>query len=372
MIANSLFGPTDNLPDRTVTITRPDDWHVHLRDGEMLEAVLPYTAAQFARAIVMPNLSPPVVAIDAARSYRDRIIAARPAGSDFEPLMTCYLTDDTRPEDIETGYRQGVWTACKLYPAGATTNSSHGVTDISGIAPVLERMERIGMPLLLHGEVTDPEVDVFDREAVFIDTNLAPLLKRHPALKMVLEHITTTEGIAVVREHAGRLAATITPHHLILNRSSLFKGGLRPHYYCLPVAKREHHRLALRKAATSGEACFFLGTDSAPHQRSAKESECCSAGIFSGATALQTYAQVFDEENALDKLEAFASLNGPRFYGLPVNTGTITLRRSASSEQPVVTVGQDEIVNFRGGEILSWSLGETTTDVATTSSGVNP
>jgi len=367
MIANSLFGPTETLPDRTIKITRPDDWHVHLRDGEMLQAVLPYTAAQFARAIVMPNLSPPIVTVDAARSYRDRIIAARPAGSDFQPLMTCYLTDDTRPEDIEEGYRQGVWTACKLYPAGATTNSSHGVTNIPGLAPVLELVERIDMPLLLHGEVTDPAVDVFDREAVFIDKTLVPLMALHPGLKIVLEHVTTTEGVAVVREHAGRLAATITPHHLILNRSSLFSGGLRPNYYCLPVAKREHHRLALRKAATSGEACFFLGTDSAPHQRSAKEAECCSAGIFSGATALQTYAQVFDEESALDKFEAFAALNGPRFYGLPVNSGTITLHRSASTEGPAVTVGNGEVVNFRGGEILPWSIGETVIDDAAAS-----
>lgn len=356
MTSESIFGPVQASTDRTITIRRPDDWHLHLRDGDMMQAVLPFATAQFARAIVMPNLVPPVTTVEAARLYRERILAARPKNSDFQPLMTCYLTDETLPDMVEKGFREGVWVACKLYPAGATTNSSHGVTDLAGIAPVLERMERIGMPVLVHGEVTDPEVDIFDREKVFIENRLAALLKNHPGLKVVLEHVTTEEGVAVVRANAPRMAATVTPHHLVLNRTSLFQGGLRPHYYCLPVAKREHHRQAVRHAATSGEACFFLGTDSAPHLREAKQAECCSAGIFCGATALQTYAQVFEEEGALEALEAFASLNGPRFYGLPLNEGTITLRRAEMALDPSVRVGASEVVMFRGGERLAWSI----------------
>jgi dihydroorotase len=356
MTSDTIFGPVEESSARSVTIRRPDDWHLHLRDGDMMRAVLPFTTAQFARAIVMPNLVPPVTAVEAARAYRDRILAARPENSDFQPLMTCYLTDETRSDEVENGFREGVWAACKLYPAGATTNSSHGVTDFARIAPVLERMERIGMPVLVHGEVTDPEVDIFDRERVFIEKRLGTLLKSHPGLKIVLEHVTTEEGVAVVRENATRMAATITPHHLIINRTSLFQGGLRPHYYCLPVAKREHHRQAVRRAAASGEPCFFLGTDSAPHLREAKQAECCSAGIFCGATALQTYAQVFEEEGALDALEAFASLNGPRFYGLPLNEGTITLRRTEAALDRSVRVGESEVVMFRGGERLAWSI----------------
>lgn len=356
MMSDSIFGPVPPLAVQTITIRRPDDWHLHLRDGDMMKAVLPFTTAQFARAIVMPNLVPPITAVAAARAYRDRILAARPENSDFQPLMTCYLTDETRPDEVEAGFREGVWVACKLYPAGATTNSSQGVTDFARIAPVLERMERIGMPVLVHGEVTDPEVDIFDREKVFIEKRLGTLLKNHPGLKIVLEHATTEEGVAVVRANPSRMAATITPHHLVLNRTSLFQGGLRPHYYCLPVAKREQHRQAVRRAATSGETCFFLGTDSAPHLREAKQAECCSAGIFCGATALQTYAQVFEEEGALEKLEAFASLNGPRFYGLPLNEGTITLRRSEVALAPSVRVGASDVVMFRGGERLAWSI----------------
>jgi len=347
---------------RTLTIRRPDDFHMHLRDGAMLKAVLPFTAAQFARGIIMPNLVPPVTTVEAAAAYRERIMAARPAGSDFDPLMTCYLTDTTSPDDIERGHGvgdgDGVWVAAKLYPAGATTNAHYGVTDIAGLARVFERMERIGMPVLIHGEATDPAVDIFDREAVFMEQSLVPLLWRHQGLKVVVEHVTTAETLDLVRAHAPRVAGTITPHHLVLNRTALFQGGLRPHLYCLPVAKRERHRLALRAAATSGATCFFIGTDTAPHPRSAKEAACCSAGIFGGATALQTYVQVFDEENALDRFEAFASLNGARFYGLKPNAGTVVLKREPSQASATVAVGSDEVVVFRGGENLAWSIAE--------------
>ncbi|MGB5901290.1 MAG: dihydroorotase [Xanthobacteraceae bacterium] len=340
----------------SITIRRPDDWHVHLRDGTMLNAVLPFTAAQFARGIIMPNLVPPVTTVEAASAYRDRILAARPEGSDFQPLMTCYLTDMTSPDEIERGHAEGVWVAAKLYPAGATTNAHHGVTNIPALAPVLERMEKIGMPVLIHGESTDPEIDIFDREAAFMEHSLLPLLARHPGLKVVIEHATTAETLDIVRAHATRAAATITPHHLVINRTSIFQGGLQPHLYCLPVAKRERHRLALRKAATSGESCFFIGTDTAPHLRTRKEAECCSAGIFGGATALQTYVQVFDEENALDRFETFASLNGARFYGMAPNSGTITLERRESRVMAAVGVDDSEVVVFRGGVTLPWSL----------------
>lgn len=343
-------------PVASITIRRPDDWHVHLRDGAMLKAVLPFTAAQFARGIIMPNLVPPVTTVEAASAYRDRILAARPLGSDFQPLMTCYLTDMTSPDEIERGHADGVWVAAKLYPAGATTNAHHGVTNIPALAPVLERMEKIGMPVLIHGESTDPDVDIFDREAVFMERSLLPLLKRHPGLKVVIEHATTAETLDIVRAHAARAAATITPHHLVINRTSIFQGGLQPHLYCLPVAKRERHRLALRKAATSGEGCFFIGTDTAPHLRTRKEAECCSAGIFGGATALQTYVQVFDEENALDRFETFASLNGARFYGMAPNSGTITLERRESRVMAAVGVDDSEVVVFRGGVTLPWSI----------------
>lgn len=356
--AGSTGGPSSGAPPVQVTIRRPDDWHVHLRDGAMMRSVLPFTAAQFARGIVMPNLVPPVTDAAMAASYRERILAARPAGSDFEPLMTCYLTDATSADDIERGYRDGVWVAAKLYPAGATTNSHGGVTSIAGLAPVLERMERIGMKLLVHGESTDPAVDIFDREAVFMESELVPLLARHPGLKVVVEHATTAETLDIVRAHSARAAATITPHHLVINRTSIFQGGLRPHLYCLPVAKRERHRLALRKAATSGENCFFIGTDTAPHTRRSKERDCCSAGAFVGATALQCYVQVFDEENALEHFEAFASGNGARFYGLPQNEGTLTLQRRPGRAPNAVPVEDDDVVVFRGGEDLPWSVGE--------------
>ena len=338
------------MASQTLTIRRPDDWHVHLRDGEMLKTVAPYTARQFARAIVMPNLSSPITTAADASAYRDRIVEA--AGPGFTPLMTCYLTDSISADEVERGHANAVWVAAKLYPAGATTNSASGVTDIANIYPVLERMERIGMVLCVHGEVTDPDVDVFDREAVFIDRVLKGVIRDFPALKVVFEHITTAEAAAFVQESGENIAATVTPQHLIINRNAIFAGGLRPHAYCLPVAKREQHRLAVRKAATSGSAKFFLGTDSAPHSREAKESSCGCAGIFNAPYALESYVQVFEEEGALDKFEAFASLNGPRFYGLPVNEETITLEKT---EQTV----PDEIsglVPFHAGETLRWKF----------------
>ena len=336
----------------TLTIRRPDDWHVHLRDGEMLRTVAPFTARQFARAIVMPNLTPPVTSVSLAAAYRDRIIAA--AGPGFTPLMTCYLTDEADADEIARGFEQGVWVAAKLYPANATTNSASGVTDIANIYPALERMQRIGMTLCIHGEVTDPDVDVFDREAVFIDRVLARLARDFPELRIVLEHITTSEAAEFVQSSGPNIAATITPQHLIINRNALFAGGLRPHAYCLPVAKREHHRLAVRAAATSGSPKFFLGTDSAPHARHAKESGCGCAGIFNAPQALESYAEVFEDEGALDRLEAFASLNGPDFYKLPVNTETITLERS-DVQVPDEIAG---LVPFRAGQTLRWRLAD--------------
>ena len=333
-------------------IRAPDDWHLHLRDGAMLEAVLPASARQFARAIVMPNLDPPVTDTARAAAYRDRILAALPDGLAFQPLMTCYLTDHTDPDDLARGHEAGVFTAAKLYPAGATTNSAHGVTDVANLRPVLARMERIGMPLLVHGEVTDPDVDIFDREAVFLDRVLAPLRRDFPALKVVLEHVTTAEGVAFVEESGPGIAATITPHHLLINRNALFAGGLRPHAYCLPVAKREHHRLALRCAATSGSPRFFLGTDSAPHTISRKESACGCAGVWNAPFALEAYATVFEAEGALDRLEAFASEHGPRFYGLPLNEGTVTLRRSDF----IVPERIGEVALFGAGESFGWRI----------------
>ena len=332
----------------TITIRKPDDWHVHLRDGEMLIRVAPYTARQFARAIVMPNLDPPITTAEAARAYRKRILVATDPG--FTPLMTCYLTDSSNPDEIAQGFAEGVWVAAKLYPAGATTNSASGVTDIRNIYPVLARMEKIGMVLCVHGEVTDPDVDVFDREAVFIDRVLSRLVSDFPELKIVLEHITTSDAVDFVS--SGRVAATITPQHLIINRNAVFAGGLRPHAYCLPVAKREEHRLAVRKAAVSAKPNIFLGTDSAPHARHAKESACGCAGIFNAPYALESYATVFEEEDALDKLEAFASVNGARFYDLPVNEETVTL------EQWAVEVPEeiDGLVPFQAGETLRWRL----------------
>jgi dihydroorotase len=342
----------------TLSIRRPDDWHVHLRDGVMLEACAVHTARQFARGVIMPNLVPPVTKVAEAAAYRERIRRAVPAELAFEPLMTCYLTDGADPAELKRGKDEGVWVAAKLYPAHATTNSAHGVTSMDAIARGLEAMEKGGMPLLVHGEVTDPEVDIFDREAVFLDKVLAPLIKRHPGLKVVLEHITTLEGVQFVEAHPGRLGGTITPHHLSYNRNAIFKGGIRPHLYCLPIAKREEHRLALRKAATSGGGQFFLGTDTAPHTVDTKECACGCAGVFNAPVAMQVYAQVFAEEGALDRLEAFASLNGPRFYGLPPNEERITLqaRPMAAPEQVEVPGGGKSIVVFRPDTPVDWSF----------------
>ncbi len=342
-----------------LTIRRPDDWHVHLRDGAMLEAVAGHTARQFARAIIMPNLTPPVTSIDVAKAYRARIMAALGeaglgAGGGFTPLMTCYLTDGTDPAEIERGHAEGVFTACKLYPAHATTNSAHGVTDIRALTGVLETLQRIGMPLLIHGEVTDKSIDIFDREAVFVERVLTPLVRDYPGLKIVLEHITTAEAAAFVTEADHPIAATITPQHLLINRNALFDGGLRPHAYCLPVLKRETHRLAVRRAAVSGSPRFFLGTDSAPHVVGAKESGCGCAGIFNAPFALEAYARVFDEEGALDRFEGFASEHGARFYGLPLNEGSVTLVRETVEVPASIGAGATAVVPFLAGTNVGW------------------
>ena len=339
------------MTDR-LTIRRPDDWHVHLRDGAMLAHVAPCTARQFARAIVMPNLSPPVTTIAEGIAYRDRIRAAVPADLGFTPLIVAYLTDHIDPGELARGHEEGVFTAAKLYPAHATTGSAHGVTDVTRIMPVLERMQSIGMPLLVHGEVTDAEVDIFDREAVFIERTLAPLVKALPALKIVLEHITTAAAAQFVADAPGTIAATITPQHLHINRNAMLVGGIRPHAYCLPVAKREHHRLAVRAAATSGSPKFFLGTDSAPHAVHTKEAACGCAGIFNAPYALESYVQAFDEDGALAHFEGFASEHGPRFYGLPLNEGSITLERAPT----VVPDRIGDVVPFHAGETLAWRL----------------
>lgn len=345
-------------PD-TITIRQPDDWHVHLRDGAMLREVVPFTAHQFARAIVMPNLAPPVTTSQMAREYHGRIMAALPEGSSFQPLMTIYLTDQTDPEDVAAGFEDGSVTACKLYPANATTNSARGVTDIHAIGPVLARMEQIGMPLLVHGESTSPEIDVFDREAVFIEQVLTPTLRRYPALKLVFEHITTAEAVGFVDAAPANVAATITPHHLQLNRNAMFAGGIRPHAFCLPVIKREKHRLALRRAAVSGSAKYFLGTDSAPHLAHTKETACGCAGIFNAPCAMESYAAVFDEENALDRLEGFASLHGPLFYGLPVNESHVTLTRQETEMPDSMTLSGGEVVPYHGGARIGWRFSRT-------------
>jgi dihydroorotase len=344
-------------PDRLV-LRRPDDWHVHLRDGETLALVARHTAWPFARAIVMPNLVPPITTVAAASAYRERILAAVPPELGFTPLMTAYLTDEIDAEEIARGHGEGVFTACKLYPAGATTNSASGVTDIRRLDRVLERMQAIGMPLLVHGEVVDDDIDIFDREAVFIDRVLIPTLARFPELKVVFEHITTREAVDFVREAGDRVGATITAHHLEFNRNALLVGGIRPHHYCLPVAKREHHRRALREAATSGDPKFFLGTDTAPHAIEEKESACGCAGIFSAPVALESYARTFEEEDALDRLEAFASEHGPRFYGLPPNEGTVTLERRPWTVPETVEAGPLRIRPFHAGAELAWRLVE--------------
>jgi dihydroorotase len=341
-----------------ITLPRPDDWHLHLRDGAMLAGVLPETTRHFARAIVMPNLVPPVVTAADARAYRDRILAARPAGSDFQPLMTLYLTEDTDPADVAAAAAEGLVSAVKLYPAGATTNSHAGVRDLSRVMPVLERMAAIGLPLCVHGEVTDPAVDIFDREAVFIDTVLDPLRRRLPSLRVVMEHITTAEGAAYAAAGGPDLAATITTHHLVINRNHILSGGIRPHYYCLPVAKRETHRLALRAAATSGNPCYFLGTDSAPHTDALKEAACGCAGCFTATNTMPLLAQIFADDGALDRLEGFASRHGPAFYRLPVNAGTLTLeRRDVANTFPArIITGAGPVTVFDPGFPVFWHV----------------
>ena len=342
----------------SITIARPDDWHLHLRDGAMLRAVLPETTRHFARAIIMPNLVPPVVTGADAAAYRTRILAARPEGSDFTPLMTLYLTEDTDPDDLAAAHADGLIHAVKLYPAGATTNSASGVRDFDRVRPVLERMAEIGLPLCVHGEVTDPAVDIFDREAVFIDRVLDPIRRATPGLRVVMEHITTSQGVDYVRAHAQDLGATITTHHLVINRNHLLVGGIRPHYYCLPVAKREEHRLALRAAATSGDGRFFLGTDSAPHTDPNKESACGYAGCFTATNTLSILAHVFEEEDALPHLETFASRAGPGFYRLPVNSATITLtRQDAPINTPAKIISEEgEVTVFDPGFALHWAV----------------
>ena len=351
--------PQDLIHDpRQIIIRQPDDWHVHLRDGEILTSVMQFTARQFARAIVMPNLDPPIISRAMAKAYRDRIVAAIPKDLEFTPLMTCFLTDVSDGEEIAQGFFEGIFTACKLYPSGATTNSNRGVTNINNIYKILDKMQTVGMPLLIHGEVVDKDVDVFDREAVFIDRILKKLVKDFPALKIVLEHITTIESVEFVESSGDNIAATITPHHLTINRNAMFDGGIRPHYYCLPLVKREAHRLALRKAATSGSHKFFLGTDSAPHSVSSKESSCGCAGIFNAPCAMETYAQVFEEELRLETLESFSSVNGARFYDLPLNNKTITLRKVDTLIPEKIKIGNQDYTSFNSGEIVSWSIVE--------------
>jgi dihydroorotase len=339
-----------------ITLTRPDDWHLHLRDGAHMRAVLPHTAERFGRAIVMPNLRPPVTTTAAALAYRTRILEALPRDMSFEPLMTLYLTDVTAPGEIAKAKASGVVHAVKYYPAGATTNSDSGVTDLTRCFDVFEAMSRHGMPLLVHGEVTDPAVDIFDRERVFIETVLAPLAARFPALKIVVEHITTREAAQYVSEASPSVAATITAHHLLLNRNALFAGGVRPHHYCLPIIKRETHREALLAAAVSGSSKFFLGTDSAPHARDTKETPCGCAGIYTAHAAIELYAEVFEQAGALAKLESFASVYGPRFYGLPVNEGKITLEKAEVLVPEELVFGDERLVPFRAGEALRWRI----------------
>ena len=341
-----------------LTITRPDDWHLHVRDGELLKDIVPFTARQFARAIIMPNLSPPNISTTQALEYRQRILAALPADTRFSPLMTLYLTDNTPAEEISLARESGLIHAVKLYPAGATTNSDAGVTDIKKCYPTLEALQKHNMPLLVHGEVTDAEIDIFDREKVFIDKVLIPTRRDFPELKIVFEHITTKDAVDYVLSEDSHTAATITPQHLLYNRNAIFKGGIRPHYYCLPVLKREEHRQALVKAATSSSPKFFLGTDSAPHAQDRKETSCGCAGIFSAPLAIELYTRFFDENNALDKLEGFASFYGPDFYGLPRNTDTITLEKADWTVPDSYPLADGKIVPLHAGEVETWKLVE--------------
>ncbi|CAI0836699.1 Dihydroorotase [Serratia quinivorans] len=341
---------------QALKIHRPDDWHIHLRDDDMLKTVLPYTSQVFGRAIVMPNLAPPITTVAAACAYRDRILAAVPQGHDFTPLMTCYLTNSLDAAELVNGFEQGVFTAAKLYPANATTNSSHGVSDVKGIYPLFEQMQKIGMPLLIHGEVTDAAVDIFDREARFIEQVMEPIRQQFPELKIVFEHITTKEAAQYVQEGNRFLGATITPQHLMFNRNHMLVGGIRPHLFCLPILKRNIHQDALRKAVASGSDRFFLGTDSAPHAKHRKESSCGCAGVFNAPNAIPAYASVFEQLGALEHLEAFCSLNGPRFYGLPVNTDFIELQRVATTQPEEIAMGNETVIPFLAGESLSWSV----------------
>ena len=346
------------MTDR-ITIRKPDDWHLHVRDGEMLKSVMHFTARHFGRAIIMPNLVPPVTTIADAVAYRARVMAAVPDGSTFQPLMTCYMTDETDPDEVARGFDDGIFTGVKLYPVGATTNSAYGVTDFDKIRPVLARMEKIGMRLLIHGEeAADPTVDVFDREAVFIEKRLEPMTKDYPGLRIILEHLSSKIGVDYVRAKAPQVGGTITPYHTLLNRNHMLGSGIRPYYYCMPIVKREGDRLAVLEAATSGEACFFLGTDSAPHPVAAKLAVCGCAGLFNAPVAIETYAKVFDGAGALDKLEAFASLNGPAHYGLEPNTETITLERAdwTAPEEVAVPGPEERAIIYRGGETIEWRV----------------
>ena len=341
-----------------ITIRKPDDWHLHVRDGAMLKAVMPFTAKNFGRAILMPNLVPPVATTKDAIAYRERVMAALPKGSTFKPLMTCYLTDDTDPDDVEHGFKDGVFTGVKLYPANATTNSAAGVTDYRKVMHVLERMEKIGMPFLMHGEDVDPEIDIFDREAMFIERYLSKWVRQFPGLRFILEHLSSKDGVDFVRSAAPQVGGTITPYHLMLTRTDWLGWGLKPYMYCMPVIKTAKDRAALRKAATSGEACYFLGTDSAPHPVAKKLSVNGIPGLFNAPVAIETYARVFEEEGALDKLEAFASLNGPKHYRLPPNEERITLEKSPwTAPEEVKVEGPDEkALVYRGGETIEWKV----------------
>lgn len=340
-----------------ITIRRPDDWHLHLRDGAMLNAVAPETARHFGRAIIMPNLVPPVVTGDQASAYRDRILAALPEGAEFEPLMTLYLTEDTDPNDLARAHADGLIKAVKLYPAGATTNSASGVRDFDKVRPVLEKMAEIGCPMCVHGEVVDDDIDIFDREAVFIDRVLDPLRQKTPDLRVVMEHITTKQGVEYAATGGDDLGATITTHHLVINRNAILAGGIKPHYYCLPVAKREEHRLALRAAATSGDSSYFLGTDSAPHLDEAKLSPCGCAGCFTATNTMSILAEVFEQDNALDKLEGFASLHGPKFYGLAANEATLTLTKGDAVSYPTeINTAEGPVTVFDPMMPLHWQV----------------
>ncbi len=341
-----------------ITITRPDDWHLHLRDGKQMQAVLPYSAQQFARAIIMPNLKPPIVTTEMALAYRERILAALPSTmqAQFVPLMTLYLTDNTHPSEVIRAKESGVVYGVKYYPAGATTHSDAGVTDIAKCYATLETMEQVNLPLLVHGEVTDPEVDMFDREKIFIDRILSPLAQRYPGLRIVLEHVTTSDAVAFVKEASSNIAASMTAHHLLLNRNAIFQGGIHPHYYCLPILKRETHRLALVEAATSGNPKFFLGTDSAPHSQSNKEADCGCAGIFTAHAAMAFYAEVFEQVDKLEKLEAFASFHGADFYQLPRNTAHITLKKEDWKIPVQLEFAKEKLIPLRAGQHLSWKI----------------